>query len=113
MIKRSGLLWIELIGGILLLILGIATFVRPEGAITGIVIIYGIFAVLTGIADITFYCRIERHTGIGSAISLITGILSVMAGIMLLAYPRAGEWVLSFLFPIWFIALSTKVRTIS
>ena len=43
MIKRSGLLWIELIGGILLLILGIATFVRPEGAITGIVIIYGIF----------------------------------------------------------------------
>ena len=104
MIKRSGLLWIELIGGILLLILGIATFVRPEGAITGIVIIYGIFAVLTGIADITFYCRIERHTGIGSAISLITGILSVMAGIMLLAYPRAGEWVLSFLFPIWFIA---------
>ena len=36
--------------------------------------------------------------------SLISGALSVMAGVMLLVYPNAGKWVLSLLFPLWFIA---------
>lgn len=37
-------------------------------------------------------------------VSLISGILSVMSGVMLLVYPNAGKWILSLLFPIWFIA---------
>ena len=40
----------------------------------------------------------------GPAISLVTGILSVMSGVMLLVYPGAGALVLTLLFPIWFIA---------
>ena len=35
---------------------------------------------------------------------MIAGILSVMAGIMLLVYPGAGTLALTLLFPIWFIA---------
>ena len=38
------------------------------------------------------------------ALTSISGILSVMAGARLLVYPNAGKWVLSLLFPIWFIA---------
>ena len=34
----------------------------------------------------------------------MTGILSVMSGSMLLVYPGAGKWILSLLFPVWFIA---------
>ena len=34
----------------------------------------------------------------------MTGILSVMSGVMLLLYPGAGTLVLTLLFPIWFIA---------
>jgi len=37
-------------------------------------------------------------------LSLISGIMSVMCGIMILAYPEAGKWALTLLFPIWFIA---------
>ena len=37
-------------------------------------------------------------------LALISGILSVMSGIMLVIYPRAGIMVLTVLFPIWFIA---------
>ena len=53
--RRSGYGWFELIIGILLVILGIFTFIRPENTLTGIVIVYGLIAVITGISDIIFY----------------------------------------------------------
>lgn len=102
--RRSGYGWFTLIIGILLVILGGFSLVRPEGALTGIAFIYGLIAVVTGISDIVFYVRTEQYTGFGSVISLISGILSVMAGIMVLAYPHAGKWIMVLLLPIWFIA---------
>ena len=102
--RKSGFGWLELILGILLVILGIFSMINPNTALTGIVIVYGIAAIVIGISDIMMYVRVERYTGFGPMVSLIGGILSVMSGVMLLVYPNAGKWVLSLLFPIWFIA---------
>ena len=96
--------WLELLEGVLLILLGIFSFTRPGSALTGVVILYGFIAMITGIVDIVLYVRIERHTGFGPTISLVSGILSVMAGVMLLCYPDAGIWILILLIPIWFIA---------
>lgn len=101
---RSGFGWLELIIGILLVILGIWAFAAPGIALTGMVFAYGIVAVVMGVADIILFVQVERYTGWGPMLSLISGILSVMSGIMLLVYPRAGAIVLTLLFPIWFIA---------
>lgn len=57
-----------------------------------------------GIVDILLYVRVERFTGFGPIVSLISGALSVMTGVMLLVYPNAGKWVMSLLFPLWFLA---------
>lgn len=102
--RRSGFGWFELIVGILLIILGAFTFFKPGSILTGVVIIYGILAVVTGILDIVFYMKMEQHLGFGPTVSLISGILSVMSGMMLLVYPNAGKWIMALLFPIWFIA---------
>lgn len=102
--KRFGFGWMELITGVLLIALGIFTFVRPDGILTGIVVIYGVSAVVVGVEDIVLYSRVSRFTGFGPVLSLISGVMSVMCGIMLLAYPGAGSWALTLLFPIWFIA---------
>ncbi len=101
--RRSMLGWGELVVGILLILLGVFTFVRPSSALTGIVFLYGILAIVTGIMDIAFYVKVEKHTGFGPAVSLVTGILSLIAGILLLINPNAGKWVLTILFPLWFI----------
>lgn len=101
--KRSRFGWLELIIGILLVGLGILTFVKPGGILTGIVVIYGLIAVITGVADIIFYIRMERHMGFAPTLALAAGVLSVMAGLMLLIYPGIGEGVISILFPLWFI----------
>lgn len=102
--KRTDFGWNELIIGLLLIILGIFTFVRPESTLTGAVVIYGIIAIVMGIEDIVVYVRLARFTGFGPMLSLISGILSVMCGIMLLANPNVGKWALTILLPIWFIA---------
>lgn len=102
--KRSGLGWLELISGILLIIFGVVAFVNPGGTLDSIVIIYGIIAIITGIADIVFYVKLEKRTGFGPAVSLVTGILSVLAGVLLVIHPGAGTLFIAFMFPIWFIA---------
>ena len=102
--KNSRFGWLELAVGILLILLGIYTFIRPGSMLTGIVAIYGLIAVTTGIQDIITYVKVEKYTGFGPTLSLVSGILSIMCGVMLLLYPDAGKWILSLLFPIWFIA---------
>ena len=102
--NRSGFGWLEFIVGVLLIILGIFTFMKPDGTLTVVVVVYGLIAVITGICDIVFYMKMEQHMGFGPTISLVSGILSVMAGIMLIVYLDAGKWILTLLFPIWFIA---------
>ncbi len=104
MSRRSGFGWLQLLIGILLIVLGIWAFTDPDLALTGMVVACGIAAIIMGIADILLFVQVERFTGFGPSLSLVSGILSVMAGIMLLAYPRAGVMMLTVLFPIWFIA---------
>lgn len=102
--KRSGFGWLELIEGILLILLSIYTIVWPDRALTGWIVLYGLIAVIMGVADILLYIRVERFTGFGPIVSLVSGALSVMTGVMLLVYPNAGKWVMSLLFPLWFLA---------
>lgn len=109
--NRSGFGWIELISGLCMLLLGIFTIFRPQGMLTWFVVIYGLLALITGICDIVFYIKTERYLGFGPVIALISGILSVMAGAILMSRPQMGKWILSVLFPLWFIAHSISRMT--
>lgn len=104
--KRSGFGIAELILGILLVISGIFTYFNPYMLLRWIVVVYGVIAVVTGISDIVFYVKTTRYTGFGPFASLIMGIISTMAGFMLIIYPDAGSWLLVLIFPIWIIAHS-------
>ena len=86
--RRSRYGWLELIEGILLILLGIYTLCNPGGMLRGITFAYGFLAVITGISDIVFYAKTERYIGFGPTIALVTGILSLLAGLMLLMYPH-------------------------
>ncbi len=109
--------WGELIVGILLIVLGIVTIIKPESILTSAVVIYGVIVIVMGIEDLLKYVRIASFVGIGPTLSLISGILSVMCGVMLISNPNLGKWALTVLFPIWFIAHCisklTRVRFMS
>lgn len=102
--RRSGFGWSELCTGVLLLALGIFTMIRPESMLTGVVVVYGVIAIIMGVEDMVLYVRLARFTGFGPMLSLVSGILSVMCGVMLVANPGVGKWALTVLLPIWFIA---------
>ena len=102
--RRSGYGWFELIIGILLIILGIVTFINPSNTLRLIVIFCGLLAMVTGISDIVFYVKTQRYMSLGPTISLVTGVFGIMAGAMLLVYPAVGSLTLVVLVPIWFIA---------
>lgn len=111
--KGCRLGWSELIVGLLLILLGIFAFIRPESMLTGAIVIYGVIAIALGIKDLVVYAHLSRFTGFGPMLSLISGILSVMCGVMLIANPNVGKWALTVLLPIWFIAhcISALTRT--
>ncbi len=83
----------------LLILLGIFAFIRPESTLTGAVVIYGVIAIVMGIEDLVVYARLSRFIGFGPMLSLISGILSVMCGVMLIANPNVGKWALTILLP--------------
>ena len=100
--KTLGIL--DLILGILLFLAGCYAITHPAAALAGVTMFYGILAVATGIVDVVFYVKMERRTGFGPVAALVSGILSVLTGILVLAQPAAGSITLTILFPIWFIA---------
>lgn len=109
--RRSRYGWLELIEGILLILLGIYTLINPGTIIRGVTLVYGILAVITGISDIVFYAKTTHYVGFGPTVALVSGILSILAGLMLLMYPNAGELITVMLLPIWFIAHSVSRLT--
>ena len=102
--RQSDIGWFELIMGLILIILGIVIMRQPVGVLTWIVILCGLIAVISGIGDIVLYVKMERFTGFGPVVSLVTGILGIMAGFMLIAHPGAGTWAIAMILPIWIIA---------
>ena len=100
---RSGFGVSQFIMGLCLIVLGVFTFLSPRSIFTGVAVVYGVAAVITGICDIVIYIKEERFTGFGPVVSLISGIFSMMTGIALLAYPGIAEWIVALLFPLWFI----------
>src|SRR5699024_8210439 len=100
---RSGFGVSQLIMGLCLIVLGVFTFLSPRSIFTGVAVVYGVAAVITGICDIVIYIKEERFTGFGPVVSLISGIFSMMTGIALLAYPGIAEWIVAMLFQLWFI----------
>ena len=90
--RRSGFGWMELIVGIALAALGIFTFVYPDNAVTTLRYYLRHNRHNNRHCDVVLYVRVDKHLGFGPTVSLISGILSVMAGVMLLVYPNAGKW---------------------
>lgn len=104
--QQKDINWMELIIGVVCILIGIYTFARPHQALNGFAVAYGILAIIMGIADIAFYVHMERHTGFGPVVEMITGILNIFIGFFLIVYSDVSVLAASIFFPIWIIAHS-------
>ena len=90
--------------GATLIALGAASLMNPDLAVEGLAYAYGIAGV---IVEWLISCAISGWSGLrglAPLLSLISGVLSVMAGVVILVNPGVGIAVFSLLFSVWFIA---------
>jgi uncharacterized membrane protein HdeD (DUF308 family) len=81
--------WMVLFRGVLAILFGIVAIIAPGAALTGIAIGYGAYVLIDGVVAIVHAVR-SRSTGGRWGWLLGGGILSVLAGIVVLAFPGAA-----------------------
>lgn len=96
--------WIGLTVGIIMLLFGLYSIMNPSIALGSLVLAIAIIAAVWGVAEIIFYVQLEKRTGMGPPIALVSGIFSIVAGVFLMFNTGAGKVAVTVLFPIWFIA---------
>lgn len=78
--------WVVLLRGVLAIVFGILALVAPAAALTGIAIVYGVYALLDGVSVITYAVEARsRETAWGWL--LVQGVISVLAGLTVLVFP--------------------------
>lgn len=109
--------WPLLLEGIVGIIAGLLTFLWPGAATLVLILIMAGWALITGIFEIVAAIRLRKEME-GEWLLLISGILSVLFGIVLAIWPASGALVITWMigayaliFGIMLIILGFRLRT--
>jgi uncharacterized membrane protein HdeD (DUF308 family) len=98
----TGLWWLLLFVGILSVAAGIIVLVEPDISLATLSVVVGIFLLLDGIFEIA--ASISGRSENRGLVALI-GVLSLIAGVILVRHPIAGVVAAALLIGIWLIAV--------
>ncbi len=101
--RQWGFDWSELITGIIFLIAAYFVTVAPRLALSSIVIIFAISAIVRGVTTLSSYQAMRETIGQLARVSLVIAILDIVIGFIFLAHIATGVLVLSYLFAFWFL----------
>ena len=99
----KGIWWVVLLRGILAVLFGIIALLAPAAALTGIVIVFGAYAIVDGVAAISHALQLRR-SGSGWGSLLFQGIVSLIAGLVAVIFPALAG-VIGGLFALWTIVI--------
>jgi uncharacterized membrane protein HdeD (DUF308 family) len=95
--------WLPLLIGIISIIAGVYAIAYPGITALVLVLVMGVNALLTGVLDIALAIRLRRVLR-GQALMVLSGIVSVLFGVFVIAAPAAGALAL-----VWLISLHAVV----
>ena len=95
--------WLVLLRGILLAIFGIIALVSPGIALLALIWVFGLFAILEGIAAVVIGIRSRGEPQ--WVWTIVQGVVSVLAGIIALIWPGLTALALLFVVAFWAIVV--------
>jgi uncharacterized membrane protein HdeD (DUF308 family) len=110
---------LHLMEGLVALAVGVLTFVLPDVTALALIWLIGVWAVATGVAEIVAAVRLRRQIH-GEWILALAGVLSVLAGVVILVRPGAGALgiavvigIYALAFGVALVALGLRLRGLS
>jgi uncharacterized membrane protein HdeD (DUF308 family) len=94
--------WTYILRGVLAIIFGIIAFVSPPATIAALVLLFGAWALVDGVFDIVAAIQ-HRAMDRSWWLTLLGGIVSIIAGVLALAFPEAAAGALLLLISAWAI----------
>ena len=95
--RTHGRSWAHAVQGIIGIAAGVLTFIWPGVTALVLVLFIGAWAVVTGVLEIAAAIRLRRYIK-GEWLLALSGVMSVVFGILVFAFPAAGAvgiaWVL-------------------
>ena len=87
--------WVHLLQGLVTALFGLATLTWPQITLFSLIVLFGAFAVAVGVSRLALSWRTRNESGWW--LVLLSGIASVAAGILALAWPGLTALVLLFM----------------
>lgn len=116
MVKGRARWWSTFVEGTVGVILGLVILIWPGITAFGLLYLIGVWAIITGIFEITAAIRLRQHFT-NEWLLLISGAASVIFGLLILVVPRAGAlavvwWIGTYaiFFGMAFTALALRLR---
>lgn len=110
--------WIEILEGLVGIAAAAVALIFPDYAATALVLIIGVWSVITGVAEIVMAIRLRQEIR-GEVWLGLAGVASILFGVILVLYPAAGAvslvWLIgsfALVFGIFLLVLGWRLRTI-
>ena len=94
--------WMLLIAGLLIIAGGVAVFFYPEDSYEILSVAFGVVMLLTGVTELVLAVS-SRNWFMMRGYNIVGGILDLLVGIMLCAWPQVTMMTLPFVLGVWLI----------
>lgn len=96
--------WADFFIGVLYIIAAIFFFTNPVPALGTLIIWFGVLGIIKGIFNFVSYSKIKKTTGARAGALIVSGVLSIIMGLILVFNLFTGVFFVGFIFAIWFIS---------
>lgn len=100
--ENRGFNWAALISGVLMIVAGLFLIRHPGKALHAFVLLFAILSIVQGFVWLAFYNRF-RYFIPSSWLSIVSGVLDIIVGILFLYSYDAGGLTIAYLFAFWFL----------
>ena len=93
--------WLALLIGVVSIIAGIIVIAKPSNSLATLAVIFGIFILVDGIVELVAALSAQTQS---RGLLAVIGVISVIAGVLLIRHPLGGVRAVALLIGIWLIA---------